>query len=51
VVRYTGQLDTADRRTAAGEDPSETVLLTKTRLRTPLKRAGLDSQNFAASIC
>jgi len=24
------QLDTADRQTAAGEEPSETVLLTKT---------------------
>src|SRR6202011_309564 len=28
--------DTADRRTAAGEDPSETVLLTKTRLKEKL---------------
>jgi hypothetical protein len=26
------QLDTADRQTAAGEEPSETVQLTKTRL-------------------
>jgi transposase len=31
VARYMSQLDTADRRTAAGEEPSETVLLTKTR--------------------
>src|SRR5271155_4172006 len=33
VARYMSQLDTADRQTAAGEEPSETVLLTKTRLR------------------
>jgi hypothetical protein len=33
VARYMSQLDTADRRTAAGEDPSETVLLSKTRLK------------------
>jgi len=33
VARYMSQLDTADRRTAAGEEPSETVLLTKTRLK------------------
>lgn len=33
VARYMSQLDTADRQTAAGEAPSETVLLTKTRLR------------------
>src|SRR5246127_780781 len=32
VARYLSQLDTADRQTAAGEAPSETVLLTKTRL-------------------
>jgi transposase len=32
VARYMSQLDTADRRTAAGEEPSEAVLLTKTRL-------------------
>ena len=36
VTRYMGQLDTADRQTAAGEDPSETVLQTKTRLREKL---------------
>ncbi len=36
VARYMGQLDTADRQTAAGEDPSETVLLTKTRLKEKL---------------
>ena len=33
VARYMSQLDTADRQTAAGEEPSETVLLAKTRLR------------------
>src|SRR5450432_711610 len=36
VARYMGQLDTADRQTAVGEDPSETVLLTKTRLKEKL---------------
>jgi transposase len=38
VARYLGQLDTADRRTVAGEDPSETVLLTKTRLKEKLAK-------------
>jgi hypothetical protein len=38
VGRYMGQLDTADRQTAAGEDPSETVLLTKTRLKEKLAK-------------
>jgi hypothetical protein len=32
VARYMTQLDAADPRTAAGGDPSEAVLLTKTRL-------------------
>ena len=32
------QLDTADRQTAAGEGPSETVLLTKTRLKEKLAK-------------
>jgi hypothetical protein len=32
------QLDTADRQTAAGEEPSETVLLTKTRLKEKLAK-------------
>jgi transposase len=36
VARYMGQLDTADRQTAAGEEPSEMVLLTKTRLKEKL---------------
>jgi len=38
VARYLGQLDTADRRTVAGEDASETVLLTKTRLKEKLAK-------------
>src|SRR5450432_949872 len=38
VARYLSQLDTADRQTAAGEAPSETVLLTKTRLREKLAK-------------
>jgi len=38
VARYMSQLDTADRQTAAGEGPSETVLLTKTRLREKLAK-------------
>src|SRR3984893_2332916 len=38
VARYMGQLDTADRRTAAGQDPSEAVLLTKTRLKEKLAK-------------
>ena len=38
VARYMSQLDTADRQTAAGEEPSETVLLTKTRLREKLEK-------------
>ena len=32
------QLDTADRQTAAGEEPSEAVLLTKTRLKEKLAK-------------
>src|SRR5229473_6687873 len=38
VARYMSQLDTADRQTAAGEDPSEAVLLTKTRLKEKLAK-------------
>jgi hypothetical protein len=56
VARYMGQLDTADRQTAAGEDPSETVLLTKTRLsRTrdeshpSWSRAATSMQDFGTS--
>jgi len=33
------QLDTATRQTAAGEEPSETVQLTKTRLKEKLREA------------
>jgi transposase len=36
IARYLGQLDTADLRTAAGEEASETVMLTKTRLKEKL---------------
>lgn len=32
------QLDTADRQTAAGEERSETVLMSKTRLREKLAK-------------
>lgn len=38
VARYMSQLDTADRQTAAGEEPSETVLVTKTRLKEKLAK-------------
>jgi hypothetical protein len=46
VARYMSQLDTADRRTAAGGDPPEAVLLTKTRLAARLKEklAKLDEE-------
>jgi transposase len=36
IARYLGQLDTADLRAAAGEEASETVMLTKTRLKEKL---------------
>ncbi len=36
VARYLGQIDTADRQAASGEDNLETVLLTKTRLKEKL---------------
>jgi len=38
VARYMSQLDTADRRTAAGEDPSEETVLIKTRLKEKLAK-------------
>ena len=38
VARYLSQIDTADRHAAAGEDSSETVVLTKTRLREKLAK-------------
>src|SRR5260370_33355244 len=47
-ARYMSQLDTADRRTAAGEEPSETVLLTKTRLREKLAKLEEELKRLAA---
>jgi len=38
VARYMSQLDTADRRAVAGEDPSEETLLIKTRLKEKLAK-------------
>ena len=38
IARYLGQLDTADLRTAAGDEASEIVMLTKTRLREKLTK-------------
>jgi transposase len=49
VARYMSQLDTADRRTAAGEETSETVLLTKTRLKEKL--AKLEEEVKISPIC
>ena len=48
VARYMSQLDTADRQTAAGEEPSETVLLTKTRLREKLVKLEEEVKRLAA---
>src|ERR1700749_2421391 len=48
VARYMSQLDTADRRTAAGEDPSEAVLLTKTRLKEKLSKLEEEVKRLAA---
>src|SRR6266478_9591598 len=48
VARYMSQLDTADRQTAAGEEPSETVLLTKTRLRERLAKLEEEVKRLAA---
>src|SRR3981189_65439 len=48
VARYMSQLDTADRQTAAGEEPSETVLLTKTRLREKLSKLEEEVKRLAA---
>src|SRR5882757_3649918 len=48
VARYMSQLDTADRTTAAGEEPSETVLLTKTRLREKLAKLEEEVKRLAA---
>jgi len=48
VARYMSQLDTADRRTAAREDPSEAVLLTKTRLKEKLAKLDGEVKRLAA---
>jgi hypothetical protein len=48
VARYMSQLGTADRQTAAGEEPSETVLLTKTRLREKLAKLEEEVKRLAA---
>src|SRR6202167_4271100 len=48
VARYMSQLDTADRQTAAGEEPSETVLLTKTRLGEKLTKLEEEVKRLAA---
>src|SRR5674536_153916 len=48
VARYMSQLDTADCQTAAGEDPSETVLLTKTRLKEKLAKLEEEVKRLAA---
>src|SRR5580692_11784315 len=48
VARYMSQLDTADRRTAEGEEPSETVQLTKTRLKEKLSKLEEEVKRLAA---
>ena len=48
VARYMSQLDTADRQTAAGGEPSETVLLTKTRLKEKLAKLEEEVKRLAA---
>ncbi len=48
VARYVSQLDTADRQTATGEEPSETVLLTKTRLKEKLAKLEEEVKRLAA---
>jgi transposase len=48
VARYMSQLDTADRQTAEGEEPSETVQLTKTRLREKLSKLEEEVKRLAA---
>jgi transposase len=48
VARYMSQLDTADRQTAAGEEPAETVLLTKTRLKEKLAKLDEEVKRLAA---
>ena len=48
VARYMSQLETADRQTAAGEEPSETVLLSKTRLKEKLAKLEEEVKRLAA---
>ena len=48
VARYMSQLDTADRQTAAGEEASETVLLTKTRPKEKLAKLEEEVKRLAA---
>ena len=48
VARYMSQLDTADRQIAAGDEPSETVLLTKTRLKEKLAKLEEEVKRLAA---
>ena len=48
VARYLGQLETADRRIAVGEDPSESVVLTKTRLKEKLLKLEEEVQRLKA---
>src|SRR6202158_4761885 len=48
VARYMSQLDTADRQTAAGEERSETVRLTKTRLKEKLAKLKEEGRRLAA---
>ena len=49
VARYLSQLETADRQTAAGEEQSETVLLTKTRLKEKLAKLEEEVKRLAAN--
>ena len=42
------QLDTADCQTAAGEEPSETMMLTKTRLKEKLSKLEEELKRLAA---
>jgi transposase len=48
VARYMSQLDTADRQTTAGEEPSEAVLRTKTRLKEKLAKLEEEVRRLAA---
>src|ERR1700710_94528 len=48
VARYMSQLETADRQTATAEEPSETVLLTKTRLKEKLAKLEEEVKRLAA---